>query len=61
MFWNGVGSTFSCEIDLVDEPDVPGTARRCYLNQKHTGVDDGIAWTCHTGLGGRADITRALG
>ena len=47
IFWNGPATTFSCELD-ASEPLMPATARRCYLNQKHTGVD-GFPLTCHVG------------
>ncbi|KAH8098871.1 ATPase [Aureococcus anophagefferens] len=47
IFWSGPATAFSCELD-ASEPLMPATARRCYLNQKHTGVD-GFPLTCHVG------------
>ena len=49
VFWNDVSTTFSCEIDRIDDPLAPPTVRRCYLNQAHTTDPAGIPFTCHVG------------
>ncbi|KAJ8600787.1 hypothetical protein CTAYLR_006116 [Chrysophaeum taylorii] len=47
VFWNYVSTTFSCEIDYAS--GMPAGARRCYLNQEHTGYSTGFPYTCHVG------------